>query len=146
MIRESITLYLSNRMARSGEWDNRDGQLGTNLNSYYLEPDSNQCRRGVVSAAGGYYHSATIVKADGSLWTIGKNNYGQLGDGTTTDRSTPFKSKHLECSRFLRVHIRPFIAKQMVRFGLLVTMVMDNLEMERLPIDPRQFRLKQAEL
>jgi alpha-tubulin suppressor-like RCC1 family protein len=29
------------------------------------------------------------VKMDGTLWCWGANDYGQLGDGTTTDRSTP---------------------------------------------------------
>ena len=38
----------------------------------------------------GYVHSAAI-KSDGSLWTWGNNDAGQLGDGTTTDRSTPVK-------------------------------------------------------
>ncbi|MBQ9521156.1 MAG: Ig-like domain-containing protein [Oscillospiraceae bacterium] len=32
-----------------------------------------------------------VIDANGSLWIWGSNNYGQLGDGTTTDRSTPVK-------------------------------------------------------
>jgi alpha-tubulin suppressor-like RCC1 family protein len=35
-----------------------------------------------------YYGSAGI-KTDGTLWTWGRNAYGTLGDGTTTDRSSP---------------------------------------------------------
>jgi len=39
--------------------------------------------------AGGYTHTAAI-KTDGTLWTWGGNSsYGQLGDNTTTTRSTP---------------------------------------------------------
>jgi alpha-tubulin suppressor-like RCC1 family protein len=38
--------------------------------------------------AGGYLFSVTIGD-DGSLWTWGQNNYGQLGNGTTTDSASP---------------------------------------------------------
>ena len=38
--------------------------------------------------AGGFYYTAAI-KTDGTLWTWGRDNYGQLGDGTTTTRSSP---------------------------------------------------------
>ena len=30
-----------------------------------------------------------ILKTDNTLWAMGPNNYGELGDGTTTDRLTP---------------------------------------------------------
>jgi len=42
----------------------------------------------VASVAPGGWHTL-IVKTDGSLWACGDNEYGQLGDGTTTDRHTP---------------------------------------------------------
>src|SRR5262245_16714960 len=35
-------------------------------------------------------HSASLVlKSDGTVWSFGGNAYGQLGDGTTTQRLTP---------------------------------------------------------
>lgn len=39
----------------------------------------------------GYFqiHSTLAIKSDGTLWGWGSNNYGQLGDGTTTQRSQP---------------------------------------------------------
>jgi hypothetical protein len=37
--------------------------------------------------AGGWYHSLAL-KADGSVWATGRNLYGQLGTGDTTDRIT----------------------------------------------------------
>ncbi|WP_052295827.1 fimbrillin family protein [Parasphaerochaeta coccoides] len=36
----------------------------------------------------GYYHTL-ILETDGALWATGYNYYGQLGDGTTTNKSTP---------------------------------------------------------
>jgi alpha-tubulin suppressor-like RCC1 family protein len=42
----------------------------------------------VQSMAAGVDH-LLILKTDGTLWTCGKNNYGQLGDGTKTDRFVP---------------------------------------------------------
>lgn len=43
---------------------------------------------GVVSL--GAWHSA-VIKADGSLWTWGWNNCGQLGNGTTENSSKPIE-------------------------------------------------------
>ncbi len=42
----------------------------------------------IAVAGGGGYHMLGL-KSDGSLWAWGRNHYGQLGDGTTVDRSLP---------------------------------------------------------
>jgi alpha-tubulin suppressor-like RCC1 family protein len=39
-------------------------------------------------AATGWDHTLTL-KSDGTLWAWGDNSYGQLGDGTTTNRAIP---------------------------------------------------------
>jgi alpha-tubulin suppressor-like RCC1 family protein len=44
----------------------------------------------VTAIAGGVYHSL-FLKSDGSLWVMGYNQYGQLGDGTTNDAHLPEK-------------------------------------------------------
>jgi hypothetical protein len=41
-----------------------------------------------ISAGTGY---TLAIGGDGALWTWGQNDYGQLGDGTTTNKSTPVK-------------------------------------------------------
>ncbi len=42
----------------------------------------------VIGVAAGDEHRLAL-KADGTVWAWGKNSYGQLGDGTTTNRSVP---------------------------------------------------------
>jgi len=43
---------------------------------------------GVAAVAAGAKHFAAL-KRDGTIWTWGENDTGQLGDGTTTPRDTP---------------------------------------------------------
>ncbi|MCD4822962.1 MAG: hypothetical protein K8R11_13150, partial [Methanococcoides sp.] len=38
--------------------------------------------------AGGGYHTIAL-KTDGTVWAWGHNRFGQIGDGTTTYRSSP---------------------------------------------------------
>jgi alpha-tubulin suppressor-like RCC1 family protein len=47
----------------------------------------------LISAGGG--HSVAVL-ADGSLWTWGFNDRGQLGDGTFTDNPTPRRVEGVE--------------------------------------------------
>jgi len=77
-----------------------DGTLWTwGLNSYGQLGDNTTTRRSTpvttfaggtnwkqVAATGSY---TVAIKTDGTLWTWGRNNYGQLGDNTTTGRTTP---------------------------------------------------------
>ena len=47
----------------------------------------------------GYQHSV-LLKSDGKALSIGRNDRGQLGDGTTTDRTAPVEIKNSEGSAF----------------------------------------------
>ena len=60
---------------------------------------SNDCRKtiekveslnDIVAVSTGYNHTLAL-KNDGTIWSFGANNLGQLGDGTTTNKSTPVK-------------------------------------------------------
>ena len=44
--------------------------------------------KNVVAVVCGYYDSTAILKSDGTMWTCGRNNSGQLGNGTREDSST----------------------------------------------------------
>ncbi|MCL2140523.1 MAG: hypothetical protein FWH42_02425 [Dehalococcoidia bacterium] len=47
-------------------------------------------------ATGNFYSLA--LKSDGTVWTWGQNNHGQLGNGTTTNSSTPVQVKGVDGS------------------------------------------------
>lgn len=49
---------------------------------------ANGARAGVAQVAAADSHTL-IIKDDGSLWAWGNNWWGQLGDGTTTDKNSP---------------------------------------------------------
>ena len=48
-----------------------------------------------LTAGGGYPWAdgtfSFFTKQDGSLWAMGENGFGQLGDGTTINQKTPVK-------------------------------------------------------
>ena len=92
-IRAYAGYYVSAGITNDGilwTWgENSLGQLGDGSTTNRFSP-------GTVAGGGtnwkafscGYY-SAAAIKTDGSLWTWGANNTGQLGDGSTTNRFSP---------------------------------------------------------
>jgi alpha-tubulin suppressor-like RCC1 family protein len=68
---------------------NAFGQLGNNNSSGVLTPVTTFAGgTNWKSSNGGYGHTIAI-KTDGTLWTWGRNNLGQLGNNSTTNCSTP---------------------------------------------------------
>ena len=69
---------------------NNYGQLGDGLSGSYVEHDpvSVTGLPPMKGVACGYRHSVA-VDVTGRVWAWGGNDYGQLGDGTTTNRTTP---------------------------------------------------------
>lgn len=63
------------------------GQSGRNISqTYILRPSVLASLDGVVDMSGSYYHTIAL-KQDGTVWAFGRNNFGQLGIGTTSDQA-----------------------------------------------------------
>jgi alpha-tubulin suppressor-like RCC1 family protein len=69
--------------------NNSNGQLGDGTTTQRTSPAAvSGLASGVAAVAAGGYHSCAITSVGGVVcW--GRNLYGQLGDGTTTDQLTP---------------------------------------------------------
>ena len=81
------------RFAGLWTWgDNVYGQLGDNTITDRSSPVQTIAGGTNWKSVGcGYYHTAAI-KTDGTLWSWGRNTYGQLGDNTQTDKSSPVQT------------------------------------------------------
>ena len=71
-----------------------------------------------------------IIKTDGSLWTFGRNTYGQLGDGSSTHRRTPTQILSSGVARVSSGNTIRLLSRQMEAYGLLGEMLKANLVME----------------
>lgn len=47
-----------------------------------------------VKAVSAGYNSSMVLKHDDTVWGVGYNSYGQMGDGTTTSSYTVYKQAH----------------------------------------------------
>lgn len=77
--------------------DNFSGQLGNySYDSSYTPTETSPifAFKATKVVAGGYFTLALIQ--DGTVWSWGDNNYGQLGDGTTTNRNHPVMVEGIE--------------------------------------------------
>ena len=67
---------------------NSAGELGTGNTSQVVSPtEATVDTNSFISVAMGSAHTAAVA-SDGTLWTIGSNSNGQLGNGTTTSSTS----------------------------------------------------------
>jgi alpha-tubulin suppressor-like RCC1 family protein len=100
---ESFSLALKSNGSVWGWGINSAGQLGNGGTNQSLIPVAQSAcstnpAPGQVGAStftshiSSNYKFALVAKSDGAVWAWGKNEYGQLGDGTTLDRATPVQA------------------------------------------------------
>jgi alpha-tubulin suppressor-like RCC1 family protein len=84
------SLFLKSDGSLWGMGYNYFGQLGDGKSGVLATTNQPEQIVGsnVTAIAAGTYHSL-FLKSDGSLWGMGMNNNGQLGDGTTSEHHTP---------------------------------------------------------
>ncbi len=86
---------------------NADGQLGLGTTVQAIFPVQVPGLTGVSAiAASGAAHTV-ILKSDGTVWAWGNNASGQLGDGSTTQASSPVQTKGAGGSGVLNIGVPP---------------------------------------
>jgi alpha-tubulin suppressor-like RCC1 family protein len=89
----SSTLFVLGNGSLYGMGSNSTGQLGvpTLLGNTTGPTSPVLIATGVAKAIATRGFHSLFIKTDGTLWAMGLNNSGQLGDGTTTNRTAPIQ-------------------------------------------------------
>jgi alpha-tubulin suppressor-like RCC1 family protein len=87
--------------------DNSEGQLGdgstvSKSNPVQVSDSSGNAIANVAAIAAGVYHTI-FLKADGTVWATGNNSEGQLGDGSTVNKSNPVQVSDSSGNAFANV-------------------------------------------
>lgn len=82
----TVWAWGQNNSGQLGEGTNNDNASPVQVKAFFLV-------RAMAIAAGGNHSLA--VDGNGEVWAWGQNDFGQLGDSTVANRSTPVKVKHL---------------------------------------------------
>ena len=76
------------------------GQLGNGLTTDSASPVQVTTLGASVAQVSAQLPHTCARKTDGTLWCWGYNGYGQLGDGTTANRTTPVQVRRWELRSF----------------------------------------------
>jgi alpha-tubulin suppressor-like RCC1 family protein len=87
---DGFSLFLKGDGSLWAMGENSSGQLGdgTMDNGNYQTNLPEQITTSVMAISAGGFHSL-FLKNDGSLWGMGDNEYGELGNGTTNNTESP---------------------------------------------------------
>ena len=108
----STSFYINSSGAVYSCGYNNRGQLGrgntTDYSSFGITNITSGASR--LSRKNGYSHSA-VIKTDGSLWTTGDTDYGQLGSGSSSGYQTSFGQRvssgavDVSCAHYMTIYV-----------------------------------------
>eukprot|EP01050_Picozoa_sp_SAG11_P008655 SAG11_NODE_773_length_7236_cov_4.526412_1_plen_695_part_00 len=86
----SLVLKVDGRVAGMGRNDH--GQLGDSTTTDQHSPvEATALGNGNTQVTAGGAGFSLVLKSDGSVWGVGQNSHGELGDGSIIDRPSPIK-------------------------------------------------------
>lgn len=89
-----FSIFLKNNGTVWSTGDNGFGQLGDGtMVNYRAIPVQVDNVSGIIEISAGFRHNL-FLKSDGTVWSVGYNDYGQLGDGTSYSGSGPSNIKY----------------------------------------------------